>query len=118
MGTSPSTGSLVVHQLKTGIFLQAKYHYVEPTSVNKSPNKPPHKPFNKPFSNSLNMPSEAEQSKLLQPWKEWHGFLNPMGREDVREGTVVIQNPDSNHGTVAIDKKEVDLKADKELPKM
>lgn len=64
------------------------------------------------------MPSENEQSKLQQPWKQWHSSLNPWSRKDVREGNVILVNADSGHGTTAIDQKKVDLKADKETPKM
>ncbi|KAH0556664.1 hypothetical protein GP486_005536, partial [Trichoglossum hirsutum] len=63
------------------------------------------------------MPSEAQQSELQQPWKKWYASLNPWSRKDVQEGNVVLLNADSAHGTVAIDQKDVDLKADKEVPK-
>lgn len=61
------------------------------------------------------MPSEAQQSTLLQPWKKYHDLLDPWSRKDVQEGNV---NEDSGHGTIYIDPKKVDLKADKEIPKM
>lgn len=64
------------------------------------------------------MPSEAQQSKLKQPWKQYHTSLNPWSRKDVRDGNVVLVNADSAHGTTSIDQKKVDLKVDKEIPKM
>lgn len=64
------------------------------------------------------MPSEAQQSTLPQPWKKYHALLNPWSRKDVQEGRVVLVNEDSGHGTIYIDQKNVDLKVDKEIPKM
>jgi hypothetical protein len=64
------------------------------------------------------MPSEAQQAKLQQPWKQWQASLKPWTRKDVREGNVILVNADSGHGTTAIDQKNVDLRADKEIPKM
>ncbi|KAK2595621.1 hypothetical protein QQS21_006668 [Conoideocrella luteorostrata] len=56
------------------------------------------------------MPSEAKQSKLAQPWKAWHADLNPMSREDIREGTFAWKAGDSDHGMVAVEPREdVDL---------
>lgn len=63
------------------------------------------------------MPSEAQQSKLQQPWKQFHASLNPWSRKDVQEGNVILY-ADSGHGTVSLDQKKVDLKVDKEVPKM
>ncbi|KAJ5464118.1 hypothetical protein N7475_007253 [Penicillium sp. IBT 31633x] len=61
------------------------------------------------------MPSEAEQAKLSQPWKAWHTKLNPMGREDIREGTFVWKADGSDHGMVAVEpRKDVDLSKPKE----
>lgn len=64
------------------------------------------------------MPSEDQQSKLQQPWKKYHASLNPWSRKDVQKGNVVLTNADSTHGTTSIDRKKVDLKVDKEIPKM
>lgn len=64
------------------------------------------------------MPSETEQLKLEQPWKQWHSSLKPLSRKDVREGNVVLVNADSAHGTTAIDQKNVDLKVEKKIPEM
>ena len=64
------------------------------------------------------MPSEAQQSNLQQPWKKWHADLNPLSRKDVQEGNVILKKSESGHGTVAIDQKDVDLTAEKEIPKM
>lgn len=64
------------------------------------------------------MPSEAQQSKLQQPWKQYHAFLNPWSRKDVQEGNVILVNEDSGHGTTSIDQKKVDLKVLKEIPQM
>jgi hypothetical protein len=56
------------------------------------------------------MPSEAEQAKLSQPWKAWHKKLNPMAREDIREGTFVSKADGADHGMVAVEPREdVDL---------
>ncbi|KAJ6010015.1 hypothetical protein N7499_004582 [Penicillium canescens] len=63
------------------------------------------------------MPSEERQSQLQQPWKKWQGSLNPRGRKDVQEGNVILVDADSTHGTTAVDQKDVDLKAPKEVPK-
>jgi hypothetical protein len=40
----------------------------------------------------LSMPSEAQQSKLQQPWKKWHASLKPWNRKDVREGNVYLRS--------------------------
>lgn len=64
------------------------------------------------------MPSESQQTHLQQPWKEWYASLKPWDRKDVREGNVVLEDGDSAHGTTAVDQKDVDLKAHKEVPKM
>jgi hypothetical protein len=64
------------------------------------------------------MPIETEQSKLEQPWKQWHSSLKPLSRKDVREGNVILANADSAHGTTAVDQKDLDLKAEKKIPKM
>ncbi|KAL3952367.1 hypothetical protein ACCO45_012310 [Purpureocillium lilacinum] len=64
------------------------------------------------------MPAESQQANLQQPWKKWHAALNPWGRKDVREGNVILKNADSGHGTVAVDQKNIDLKAAKEVPKI
>jgi hypothetical protein len=63
------------------------------------------------------MPSEAEQSKLSQPWKAWHANLNPMGRADIREGTFAWKAGDSDHGMVAVEPRDdVDLSKPKKAP--
>lgn len=68
------------------------------------------------------MPSEAKQldSKLAQPWKEWHADLDPMSIKEVREGTLVLSkggaSMSGNHGTTALQKKQVDFNAHKEKP--
>lgn len=65
------------------------------------------------------MPSEAEQSKLPQPWKAWYESLDPWSRQDIRDGAVYVDDGgDKNHGTVAIDQKDVDLNAPKATPKL
>ena len=65
------------------------------------------------------MPSEAELSKLPQPWKAWHASLDPWSRQDIRDGAVyVADGDDKNHGTVAIDRKDVDLSAPKVISKL
>ena len=65
------------------------------------------------------MPSEAKQSELPQPWKVWHGSLDPWSRQDIKDGAVYVNDgEDKNHGTVAIDKKDVDLSAPKATPKL
>lgn len=64
------------------------------------------------------MPSEAEQATFEQPWKAWHGHLDPWSRQDVRDGAVyLLESDNQNHGTVAINKKDIDLSAPKEVPK-
>ncbi len=63
------------------------------------------------------MPSEAEQSKLAQPWKEWHAKLDPMSRQDIHEGNVIMRAPAGDKGSMlATAPREVDLKAKKEIP--
>ncbi|GAM33699.1 hypothetical protein TCE0_013f00799 [Talaromyces pinophilus] len=64
------------------------------------------------------MPSEAQQSNLQQPWKQWQASLNPWSRKDVRDGNVILENADSGHGTTAVEQKNIDLKADKKTPTM
>lgn len=64
------------------------------------------------------MPSEAQQSNLQQPWKQWQASLNPWSRKDVRDGNVILKNADSGHGTTAVEQKNIDLKAEKKTPTM
>lgn len=63
------------------------------------------------------MPSEKAQSKLPQPWKQWHADLNPMGRQDIREGTFLRKAGDSDHGMVAVEPRwDVDLSKEPRKP--
>ncbi|KAK7909059.1 hypothetical protein PG985_014937 [Apiospora marii] len=62
------------------------------------------------------MPTEAEQRDLPQPWKAWHASLDPMSRQDIRDGSYILTNADGGHGTVANEPRQVDLNAQKEKP--
>jgi hypothetical protein len=68
------------------------------------------------------MPSEDQQKKLEQPWKQWHSELNPnsLSPEVLQKGTGSSSGstqPNSNHGTVAIQPRpDVSLKDDKPKP--
>jgi hypothetical protein len=61
------------------------------------------------------MPSEEAQSKLPQPWKEWITELNPIGRQDICEGTFLRAAGDSDHRLVAVSPR-VDVNLFKDIP--
>lgn len=63
------------------------------------------------------MPTESEQSNLQQPWKAWYAALDPMGRQDIREGNFTWKAGEGDHGTVAVSHTDVDLWQPKEVPK-
>lgn len=62
------------------------------------------------------MPTEAEQSKLDQPWKAWHTDLYASKASDSEITTI---DEKSTHGTVALNPRtDVDLKDKKVRPNM